>query len=174
MSRRFFLAGAAAGAATLGLTACGNGGNPPAAAPAGGAGFPVTVTGREGAATISAPPERVVALGFQRDGETALALGVTPVAIAANAVFPSGLAPWAEAALANRKPELLNTGDGIPFEKIAGLQPDVILATDSYELADVYGRLAQIAPTVSYLAGPDSDTWQQRVEVIGKALGRAE
>ncbi|MDQ3761427.1 MAG: hypothetical protein M3460_06915 [Actinomycetota bacterium] len=36
--------------------------------------------------------------------------------------------------------ELLNTGDGLPFEKIAGLRPDVILATDSYELADAYDQ----------------------------------
>jgi iron complex transport system substrate-binding protein len=154
------------------LTACGGGGDSSGAAPSGTAGFPVTVSGKEGAATVSAPPQRVVALGFQRDAETALALGVTPIAMTASVVFPSGIAPWVEAALANRKPELLNTGDGLPFEKIAGLQPDVILATDSYELTDAYGRLAQIAPTVSYLAGPDSDTWQQRVELIGKALGR--
>jgi iron complex transport system substrate-binding protein len=174
LSRRLFLAGAAAGAATLGLTACGRGGDSPAAAPSGAAGFPVTLTGKEGTATISAPPERVVALGFQRDAETALALGVTPIAMTASTVFPSGLTPWAEAVLTNREPELLNTEGGLPFEKIAGLQPDVILATDSYELTDAYDRLAQIAPTVSYTEGPDSDTWQQRVELISKALGRDE
>lgn len=174
LSRRLFLAGAAAGAATVGLAACGSGGNSPAAAPAGAAGFPVTVTGKEGTATISAPPERVVALGFQRDAETAAALGVTPIAMTASVVFPSGLAPWVEAVRMDRKPELLNTANGIPFEKIAALQPDVILATDSYELTDAYDRLAQIAPTVSYTEGPDSDTWQQRVELISRALGRDE
>lgn len=174
LSRRLFLAGAAAGAATLGLTACGSGGNASAAAPSGVAGFPVTLTGKEGTATISAPPERVVALGFQRDAETVLALGVTPVAMTASVIFPSGVAPWAEPALPNRTPELLDTGDGLPFEKIAGLQPDVILATDSYELTDAYDRLTRIAPTVSYIEGPDSDTWQQRVELIGKVLGRGE
>jgi iron complex transport system substrate-binding protein len=174
LSRRLFLAGAAAGAATLGLAACGSEGNPPAEAPSGVAGFPVTLTGKEGTATISAPPERVVALGFQRDAETALALGATPIAMAASFIFPSGITPWAEAALTNGRPELLNTGDGLPFEKIAGLRPDVILATDSYELTDAYDRLAQIAPTVSYIEGPDSDTWQQRAELIGRALGRGE
>ncbi len=174
LSRRLFLAGAAAGAATLGLTACGRGADSPAAVPSGAAGFPVTVTGKEGTATISAPPERVVALGFQRDAETALALGVTPIAMTASIIFPSGITPWVEAVLTNRKPELLNTGEGLPFEKIAGLRPDVILATDSYELADAYDRLAQIAPTVSYTGGPDSDTWQQRVELISTVLGRDE
>ncbi|MGH3972028.1 MAG: iron-siderophore ABC transporter substrate-binding protein [Pseudonocardiaceae bacterium] len=174
LSRRLFLAGAAAGAASLSLAACGNGGNSSAAAPSGAAGFPVTLTGKEGTATISAPPEQVVALGFQRDAETALALGVTPIAMTASVIFPSGIAPWAEAVLTNRKPELLNTANGFPFEKIAALRPDVILATDSYELTDAYDRLTQIAPTVSYVEGPDSDTWQQRVELIGKALGRAE
>lgn len=174
VSRRLFLAGAATGAAALGLAACGRGTDAPAAAPSGAAGFPVTLTGKEGTATIPAAPERVVALGFQRDAETALALGVTPVAMAASVIFPSGITPWAQPALTNRTPELLNTGEGLPFETIAGLRPDVILATDSYELTDAYDRLAQIAPTVSYIGGPDSDTWQQRVELIGRALGRDE
>ncbi|MCA1672398.1 MAG: ABC transporter substrate-binding protein, partial [Actinobacteria bacterium] len=179
MGRRLFLAGAAAGAATLGLTACG-GGNSAAEAPSGSgsttgsAGFPVTVTGKEGTATVPAPPRRVMALGYQRDADTALALGVTPIAMTENPTFPNLIAPWTESVLTDPRPELLNTADGLPYEKIVGLQPDLILATDSYELADVYGRLAQIAPTVSYIEGADSDTWQQRVDVIGKVLGRGD
>lgn len=176
LSRRLFLAGAAAGAATLGLTACSGGDNSTAEAPSatGSAGFPVTVTGKEGTATIPAPPQRVIALGQQRDAETALALGVTPIAMAANSIYPNLIAPWTEPAFTDPKPELLNTADGFPFEKIAGLQPDLLLATDSYELADTYDRLTQIAPTVSYIEGVDSDTWQQRAELIGKVLGRGE
>ncbi|MCA1707198.1 MAG: ABC transporter substrate-binding protein, partial [Actinobacteria bacterium] len=50
----------------------------------------------------------------------------------------------------------------------------LILATDSYELTDSYTRLAQIAPTVSYVEGVDTDTWQQRTTHIGRALGRGE
>lgn len=171
LSRRFFLAGTAA----LGLAACGANssttGTPPAT---GSAGFPLTLQGKEGTATIPAKPQRVIAVGFQRDTDTALALGVTPIAMVENALFPSLIAPWVDAELRDPKPELLNTENGLPFEKIVGLRPDLILATDSYELTDNYARLAEIAPTLSYVNGVDSDTWQQRTTHIGKALGRAE
>ncbi|HEU0086778.1 MAG TPA: iron-siderophore ABC transporter substrate-binding protein [Pseudonocardiaceae bacterium] len=174
-SRRLFLAGAAAGAVTLGLTACGGATSTTETPQAtGAAGFPVTVTGKEGKATIPAQPQRVIALGYQRDAETALALGVTPIAMSENATFPDLIAPWTLPRLTGPKPELLNTTDGFPFERIAGLRPDLLLATDSYVLTDNYARLTQIAPTVSYLDGPDTDTWQQRTGLIGKVLGRDE
>ena len=175
LNRRLFLAGAAAGAATLGLTACGgNSATPPAPTTTGSGSFPVTVVGKEGTATIPALPQRVVTLGFERDAETALALGVTPIAMSENSIYPNLIAPWTEAKLAGSKPELLNTSEGFPFEKIVGLRPDVILATDSTTLADNYARLAQIAPTVSYIQGVEGDTWQQRTDLIGKVLGRSE
>ncbi|MGH3896870.1 MAG: ABC transporter substrate-binding protein [Pseudonocardiaceae bacterium] len=171
LSRRLFLAGTAA----LGLAACGRNSSttdtPPAAH---SAGFPVTLQGKEGTATIPAEPQRVVTVGFQRDTDTALALGVTPIAMVENTLFPSLIAPWADAELRDPKPELLSTGNGLPFEKIAGLSPDLILATDSYELTDNYARLAEIAPTLSYVDSVDSDTWQQRTTHIGKALGRED
>lgn len=176
-SRRLLLA-SVAGAVSVGLAGCGGGSTAPAEAPSGSAssaeGFPVTLTGKEGTATISAPPQRVLTLGFQRDAETALALGVTPVAMASSPIFPSGIPPWTESALHGSKPEMLDTANGLPYEKIAGLQPDLILGTDSYELADAYDRLSQIAPTVSYLEGADTDTWQQRTELVGTALGRGQ
>ena len=166
------LAGATAGVATLGLAACG--GDPATTTPsaAGSAGFPVTLKGKEGTATIPAQPRRVIAVGFQRDTDTALALGVTPIAMTENTLFPNRIAPWVESKLTDPKPELLNTA--IPIEKIAGLRPDLILATDSYELTDSYSRLVQIAPTLSYTESVDSDTWQQRTTLIGQALGRNE
>jgi iron complex transport system substrate-binding protein len=174
LTRRHFIGGGLSLAALV--AACGTESNPAPStgAPASGSTFPVTLVGKEGTATIAAEPQRVIALGFQRDTDTALALGVTPVAITENSIFPHGIAPWVEAELTGSKPELLDTTSGIPFEKIAGLRPDLILATDNYELTDNYTRLAQIAPTLSYVDGPDSDTWRQRTTHIGTALGRTE
>jgi iron complex transport system substrate-binding protein len=174
LNRRLFLAGAAAGAATLGLTACSGGSATPPTPTTNSGSFPVTVAGKEGTATIPALPQRVVALGYERDAETALALGVTPIAMSENSSYPNLIAPWVEPKLTGSKPELLNTSESFPFEKIVDLRPDVLLATDSYSLADGYARLTQIAPTVSYTQGPDSDTWQQRTDLIGKVLGRSE
>lgn len=171
--RRLFLAGAA-GVAMLGLQGCSGGSTTETPLATGSAGFPVTVQGKEGTATVSRLPQRVIAVGLQRDADTAVALGVTPIAIPENASFDSLIPPWLEPELNDPQPELMNAENGIPFEKVAGLRPDLILATDSFSLADDYARLAQIAPTVSYLEGPNTDTWQQRTLLIGKALGRDE
>lgn len=174
LNRRLFLVGAATGAA-LGLVACGGGGATTAAPPTTGtAGFPITLKGKEGTATIPAQPQRVIALGLQRDADTAVALGVTPIAMAENTYIPDPVAPWLDAKLTDQQPELFNTADGIPLEKIASLRPDLILATGSYELTDNYAQLAQLAPTVSYIDTAATDTWQQRTTLIGKALGREE
>ncbi|MGH3801210.1 MAG: hypothetical protein ACRDTD_13935, partial [Pseudonocardiaceae bacterium] len=134
LSRRLFLAGTAVGAATLGLTACGGGPTTTEAPPTtSSAGFPLTLVGKEGTATIAAEPQRVIAVGLQRDTDTALALGVTPIAMIENTFVPNRIAPWVESELTDPRPELLSTANGIPFEKIASLRPDLILATDSQD-----------------------------------------
>lgn len=112
LSRRLFLTGTTAGVATLGLTACGGGSTTETPPTTGSAGFPVTLVGKEGTATIPAEPQRVVALGLQRDADTALALGVTPIAMAENTFVPNRIAPWVESELAGPKPELLSTTEG--------------------------------------------------------------
>jgi len=66
----------------------------------------------------------VVALDFA-SADAAIALGVTPVAMA-----KGGVPPWTVAALGDRRPELLDLAAAIPFEQIAALRPDVILATN--------------------------------------------
>ncbi|MGH3931711.1 MAG: ABC transporter substrate-binding protein [Pseudonocardiaceae bacterium] len=172
LTRRRFIGGGLSLAALV--TACGRQSNPASSTGDPTAGFPVTLVGKEGTTTIRTKPERVIALGFQRDTDTALALGVRPIAITEHSFFPDLIAPWVEPALTDPKPQLVDTTSGIPFEKVAGLRPDLILATDDYELADNYPRLAQIAPTVSYLESPAIDTWQQRTTLIGTALGRGE
>lgn len=175
LSRRLFLASTAVGAATLGLTACAGRPTTTQTPPTtNSAGFPRTLVGREGTATIPGVPQRVVAVGLQRDTDTALALGVTPIAMAENTYIPNRIPPWVESELTDPRPEFLSIENGFPFEKIAGLRPDLILATDSQILTDNYNRLAQIAPTVSYIDGVSTDTWQQRTTLLGSALGRDE
>ncbi|WP_432510802.1 ABC transporter substrate-binding protein [Kineococcus sp. SYSU DK001] len=119
-----------------------------------------------GTTTVPAEPRRVVVLEpLQLD--TAVALGLTPVgaAVASNV---TGV------------PAYLGVGDAVQpvgtvpepdLEAIAALAPDLVLGTDSRH-AELYDELQAIAPTV--FMATQSDPWQQNVELVGEALGRAD
>lgn len=173
-TRRRFLIGGTALAALL--AGCGSDASSPDA-PAGDDQFPVTIDGAFGPTRIDRKPERVVAVGYLRDGDDAVALGVIPVAMATGGNFPeTGLAPWTLQALGSAKPTILETGDDVlfPFEQIAAAQPDLILATDDRALEEHHDTLAGIAPTLAYATGAEADPWRLRAERIGKALGRSD
>lgn len=166
LSRRGFLLGAAA--TTMLLAGCGSGET--AAAPAGkAAGFPVTVPGKLGSTTVNAAPQRVVACGYLRDTDLALALGANLVLATKNSSFASGLAPWAKP---TTNPELVDASSGLPMEKIAGARPDLILASDDYKLATDYPTLAKMAPTLGYANGVGQDGWEQMIQRAGDILGK--
>ncbi|MER8101352.1 iron-siderophore ABC transporter substrate-binding protein [Kitasatospora sp. NPDC094016] len=173
--------GAVGGALALALTACGggaagSGGDAGSASQADPGAFPVTVQTQFGTATIPRAPRRVVALGWS-DQDAALALGVKPVAIVKTEDgFKNGVGPWAEQALGDARPQVLDTTDGYPIEKVAALHPDLILAVQSGLTSADYGKLSQIAPTVGYLSGRTAygTPWEEQTELIGKALGRGK
>lgn len=137
--------------------------------------FPVRIEGQLGAITIEREPKRVVALGQDRDVDAAVALGVVPLATPDLSGFvPGGVTPWVEAKLTGARPELLDIRNGLPLERVAALRPDLILGTDRTSLKEEYAMLSRIAPTLSYAAGYNKDTWQVTTGRIGMALGRAE
>jgi iron complex transport system substrate-binding protein len=163
-------------AGTLTLAACG--GDEPATTTSaqtdetGASGFPVTVEQKLGAVTIDKPPTRIVALDYP-SADAAIALGVTPVGMYEVSYVEGGVQEWTKAALTGEQPSLINTDEGFPFERIAALRPDVIVATNTYPLiADSWDKLNAIAPVVGHVGAPGQDTWQQGVRQIGKALGR--
>lgn len=171
--RLFHVAGA--GVAGAVLAACGRaGGTDRPGTPE--AGFPVTVEGAEGPTTLDAPPSRVVSVGLYRDTDAAVALGVVPLAtpdLAPQA--PGGTTPWLRDALGPRPaPALLSTSGGLPFERIAALRPDLVLATDHSALAADHGTLSGIAPTLSSASGYNRDTWQVTTNRVGAVLGRPQ
>lgn len=173
--RRRFIGSTATLAAALALGACGADDDPKPAGPAATAdAFPVTVDGAFGPTRIAERPERVAAVGFLRDADVALALGVTPVAMAKADFLPKAYTPWVLDALGASKTKRLDTTDGLQFEQIAAARPDLILATDDYTLEEDHAKLARIAPTVAYAKGPGSDAWQVTAKRIGRALGRTE
>jgi len=161
--------------ATTTLAACGNDGDKQAESSAGAAqsGFPVTLKNTFGETTITTKPERIVTLGWNAQ-DVVYALGETPVGMPKVTYGPTadGVTAWDTDKFDKSRTTLLDTGDKYPFEKIAALKPDVILAP--YEGFDeaTYKTLSGIAPTVAYPGAPWQTTWQDQTLLVGEALGR--
>ena len=161
--------------ATTTLAACGSDGDKQAASSAGTAssGFPVTLKNTFGETTITKKPERIVTLGWNAQ-DVVYALGETPVGMpkVTYGPTPEGVTAWDAGKFDKSKTTLLDTGDKYPFEQIAALKPDVILAP--YEGFDeaTYKTLSGIAPTVAYPGAPWQTTWQDQTLLVGEALGK--
>jgi iron complex transport system substrate-binding protein len=154
------------------LTACGSSASTSAGsgASASSAAFHASIKGKFGTTTLSSKPVRVVALSWT-DADFALALGVTPVGVTKVSTATGGIQPWTKTALGSSSPTVLDTTDGDPIEAIAALRPDVILATKDYNLSTSYADLSKIAPVVTYVSGPNNDSWQQDFANVATALG---
>jgi iron complex transport system substrate-binding protein len=162
------------------LVACG--GAPAATAPAaptaaptsaGTAAFPVTIEHAFGSTTIPAAPQRVVTIGFN-EADFALALGVVPVGVRDFiGEYAEESRPWAQEALGGATPEVVG-GNELELEKIAALQPDVILGVYSFIDRATYERLSGIAPTVAPPSETVAATWQEQTRITGRALGLTE
>ena len=71
---------------------------------------------------------------------------------------------------------MLSSSDGIEFEKVAALQPDLIVGTNAGLTKADYDRLSKMAPTIAQ-SGDYSDyfePWDVQHLAIGKALGQGE
>ncbi|KAB8141403.1 iron-siderophore ABC transporter substrate-binding protein [Chloroflexia bacterium SDU3-3] len=139
------------------------------------AAFPVTIKHKFGSTTITAEPKRIVTVGLT-DHDALLALGIVPVGVTEwFGNYPSATWPWAQDELGDAKPEVVGTSaEGVSFEKIAALKPDLILALYSGVTEDQYKLLAQIAPTVAQ-PGEYVDygiSWQELTDTVGKAVGK--
>lgn len=167
----------AAIAATLALAACGS--SDPTGTDAGstasGGTFPATVTHAFGSTTVAAAPRRIVVLG-PTEQDTVLALGLTPLATSEwYGEQPDAVWPWAQDELGDATPTVLPTTDGLAFERIAALRPDLILATNAGLARADYDKLRRIAPTVAQPRGGTRflSPWDVQTELIAAALGRA-
>jgi len=167
--RGFLRAGAAAGLLAFATPAACSSHKPPPRA--GGGGGPVTITHVFGETTIPETPKRVVSAGFTGQDDL-LALGVVPVAVTNwFGDQPFGVWPWAQPKLGNAKPVVLNLDDGIQVQQIAGLKPDLIVATDAGLDQDTYQKLAAIAPTLAQSDGyAFFEPWKDQATAVGQAV----
>jgi len=192
-TRRNVLAGLSALALAPVLAACGSDGDSstgtgsgasgstsPSAGGSGGAqeaAFPATITHKYGETTVEQAPTRVVCVGLT-DQDSLLALGIVPVAVTKwFGDAPGFIFPWAEDKLGGAElPEVLEDTDGVQVEKIAALQPDLIIGTYTGLTKKDYELLSQIAPTVAQ-SGDYADygtPWDEAAMTIGTAVGQPE
>jgi iron complex transport system substrate-binding protein len=189
LSRRRFLFGTAVLATTVaGLSACNasagsDTANSEATPSAAGTGieqgaYPVTITHKYGETTIAAAPQRVVTVGL-KEQDDCVALGVVPVGsttwfdLDGSKLF----GPWAKDALAGAaEPTVLTDADGIQFEQVAALQPDLIIGVYSGMKQADYDKLTALAPTIAPLEKYQEwgVPWDAQATVVGQALGRPQ
>ncbi|WP_101807874.1 iron-siderophore ABC transporter substrate-binding protein [Paenibacillus pasadenensis] len=146
----------------------------PSPSPAATESFNASIDTKFGQVTIAEEPKRVVALGWG-DAETALSLGVQPVGASDWLAFGGdGVGPWLEGAYAEA-PTILGTME-LDYEKIAALEPDLILDVKSSGDEERYKRLSEIATTVGVPADGDNylTSASEQVDMIAKALGKEE
>lgn len=173
-ARRWAAAGAAVALVGCGAAACSSEGEDANA----GGGEVTTIEHALGTATIEGKPERVVTLG-QGSAETAIALGVTPVAMEEYewGADESGYLPWVKEAVEERGeelPELVAGMEELSAEEILGYEPDLILAPFSGITQEQYDQLSEIAPTVAYPKDPWTITWDEQIETVATALGEKD
>ena len=137
--------------------------------------FPVTVEHRFGSTTIPAEPQRVVVVGLTEQ-DILLELGVVPVATTEwYGEQPHAVWPWAQELLGGATPEVLSTSDGFEFERIAALDPDLIVGTNFGMTAEDFEQFSAIAPTVTNEAGsePYFSDWRAQTRLVAAAVGRS-
>jgi iron complex transport system substrate-binding protein len=139
--------------------------------------LPVTIEHKFGSTTVESAPERVVVAGL-REQDSLLALGIVPVGTTEwYGEHPGAIFPWAEEALGDApRPEVLDFTDGLEFEQIAGLRPDLIIAVYSGLTKKDYTTLSKIAPTIAQPPGQVDwgSSWQDEIVTVGRAVGRPE
>ena len=138
--------------------------------------FPVTIPHAFGEAVIPAKPQRIVTWGWAAQ-DAVIALGEVPVAIPyfGYGGDENGALRWtkeAVAALGAAFPTILPQASEPPYEAIAALRPDLILAVYSGITDKEYETLAKIAPVVAFPETPWDTSWQQTITLSGEAMGK--
>jgi iron complex transport system substrate-binding protein len=135
----------------------------------------VTVKHRFGETTVAAPPKRVVSAGFTEQDDL-LAVGVVPIAITNWwGDQPFAVWPWAQPKLGPAQPAVLSLDNGLEFDKIAALKPDLIIATNAGVDQDTYNHLTSIAPTIPQAGDePFFEAWKTQATTIGQAVYQAD
>lgn len=141
-----------------------------------GSDFPITVEHAFGTTTITKKPERVATIAWGNQ-DTALALGIVPVGVSKGnfgKLGKNGLSLWTEDAfveLGNNTPTVFDDTDGLDFEAIVDVKPDIILASYSGITQEEYNTLIKIAPVIAYPNKPWQTYWRNQTILNATGMG---
>lgn len=136
--------------------------------------FPLTIDHKFGSTTLDSVPERVVSVGYN-EHDFLLALGVVPVGLRDwYGDQPNSVWPWGQDALGDATPGQVAGEDGLDYEAIAAMEPDVIVGIWSGMTEEEYELLSAIAPVVAQTDDyVDYGTpWQEQTLTLGRVTDR--
>ncbi|RMI28367.1 ABC transporter substrate-binding protein [Nocardia stercoris] len=149
-------------ALTLTIAACGSSSDTQS-----GAGDKVSVNHRRGTTEITGVPTRIVALGNQWLDALEI-LGATPIGYLDNvSIVSGGDVPWEPASLP--KDRAIQPGGDL-VEKVAAMNPDLILAPSFLVDQTKFDKLSRLAPTITDLTAAQVDPWSEQVKTLGRVL----
>ncbi len=138
--------------------------------------YPITIKHAFGETVIESKPERIATISWGNQ-DVPLALGVVPVGVSeANYGVTDGsrLLPWTGEGFKNlgeENPVLFNDTDGLNYEAISDVQPDVILAAYSGITEEEYNLLSEIAPVVAYPTLAWQTLWRDQITMDAAGMG---
>ncbi|MBM7824308.1 iron complex transport system substrate-binding protein [Arcanobacterium pluranimalium] len=144
---------------------------------------PVEIKHEYGTTTIKNVPQRIATVSWINT-DTVLAFDTVPVGVPA--VDWGGnknkSTDWIDAKLkelnaqwgSDKAPKQYSEVDGVNYEAIAQVKPDLIVAAYSGISKEQYDKLAQIAPVIGPIAPNYTTTWQEATKAVGKALRQDE
>ena len=138
--------------------------------------YPITIKHAFGETIIEHKPERVATISWGNQ-DVPLSLGVVPVGVSeANygVIDGSGLLPWTGDEFKNlgvENPVLFNDTDGLNYEAISDVQPDVILAAYSGITQEEYDLLSAIAPVIAYPTNAWQTSWRDQIIMDATGMG---
>ena len=139
--------------------------------------LPATIEHIYGSTTIAKPVTRVAAMGLG-DGDTLLALGFQPVAVATFGQPPKAKAAW-NSSLWTTDPVVLpdaSTAFGDEIAKTLATNPDLITAVGADPTKEQYDNLSKAVNTITRPKGTSAwqVPWDDQATEIGAAVGMPE
>ncbi len=138
--------------------------------------YPITIQHAFGETVLTEKPERIATISWGNQ-DVPLALGVVPVGVSqANygVLDGSGLLPWTLEgfkSLGVDSPVIFNDTDGLNYEAISDVAPDVILAAYSGITQEEYDMLSAIAPVVAYPTLAWQTYWRDQIRMDAAGMG---